>query len=101
MGSRDDLHRILLGFNNNKNIYYQPPATKKMEYPAISYDLNNIKAIHASNKKYLQFNEYVLTIMDVNPESELVKKVLELPHSSFDRKFKSNNLNHTVIKLYY
>ena len=101
MGSRLELQQILLSLNNNKNVYYQPPATKKMSYPAITYDLNDIKATHAGNKKYLKFNEYIVTIMDEDPESELVTKVLELPYSSFDRKFKSNNLNHTVLKLYY
>lgn len=85
---------------NSKNVYFQPPASVHLQYPAIVYSLSNIRKTHANNRGYSMFNSYEVTLIDKNPDSEYVEKILELPYSSFDRHFKSDNLNHWVFTIY-
>lgn len=84
-----------------KHVYYQPPEDLKMEYPAIRYSKSRIESRNADNIKYSNFNRYEVIVIDSLPDNEVIKKILELPHSSFDRHYVSNNLNHDSIILYY
>lgn len=102
MSNRADLQSQLeeeiLG---SENVYFQPPATVKMNYPAIVYGLSNITSTFANNSSYKRARAYQVTLIDKNPDSEYVDKILALPMCSFDRHFKSDNLNHFVFTLYY
>lgn len=101
MSSRTNLQNeleIILGSNN---VYFQPPSTVQMKYPAIVYSLSDIDVTFANNSSYKKARAYDVTLIDKNPDSELVDKILELPMCNFDRHFKSDNLNHYVFKLYY
>ena len=72
-----------------------------MKYPAIVYTRSNINNDFADNTVYKQTYAYQVTVIDSDPNSEIVKKVAMLPKCRFDRNFKSNNLNHDVFTLYY
>ena len=36
----------------SRNVYYNPPATLKMQYDAIRYSLSGLHTAHANNAKY-------------------------------------------------
>ena len=55
----------------------------------------------ANNSIYKQEKIYKITVIDEDPDSELVEKALRLPLCSFSTRFTSDNLYHTVFKLYY
>jgi hypothetical protein len=95
------LHEILCGLLGSRNVYYQPPESVKMEYPAIRYYKKNIVSKHADNIKYSSAKCYEIIVISKQPDSEVIDKILELPYSSFDRHYKSNNLNHDVMTLYF
>lgn len=101
MGSRLELHELLCGILGSRNVYYQPPATTKMQYPAIVYSRSDIVNEHANNNPYIQSLEYELTVIDRNPDSEYVKKISRLPLCAFDRHYTADNLNHDVFRIYY
>lgn len=101
MASRLDLQNKLEGLLGNRNVYYQPPESLKMEYPAIRYSKSIISSRHADDVKYTNFTRYEIIVIDRKPDNDVIQKILELPHSSFDRHYVSNNLNHDVINLYY
>ena len=101
MASRLALQSKLESFLGNKNVYYQAPETLKMEYPAIRYSRIDIDSKHADNIKYTNVNLYQVIVISKKPDHEAIQKVLDLPLSSFDRHYVSNNLNHDVINLYY
>ena len=42
MDSRLKLQELLEKLLESKNVYYQPPESKKMEYPAIKYSVDKI-----------------------------------------------------------
>lgn len=101
MASRLDLQNKLEELLGNRHVYYQPPESLKMEYPCIRYSKNKIISKYANNKKYINTNLYTLTVIDRRPDNEVIQKILELPLSSFDRHYVSDNLNHDVINLYF
>lgn len=101
MGSRLELQNKLEELLGKKHVYYQPPESLKMEYPCIRYSKTNIDSKYANNIKYINTNLYTLTVIDRRPDNEVIQKILELPLSSFDRHYVSDNLNHDVINLYF
>lgn len=89
---------ILLG---SENVYFQPPPSKQMAYPAIVYDIDDIDNKYANDGVYLSKKKYSVKVIDEDPDSEIVKKVANLPTSRFNRHYTSDNLNHTVFTIHY
>ena len=88
----------LLGF---KHVYYQPPETIKMEYPAIKYSKSNVNIRSANDKTYSKINRYEVIVIDKKPDNPVIKKLLELPYSEFDRHYVADGLNHDIIRIFY
>jgi hypothetical protein len=101
MASRLELQSILESILGSRNVYFQPPSTIKMRYPAIVFSLSNIDVKHADDTRYLNHKRYELTYIDSDPDNENVEKILTLPLCSFDRFYTSNNLNHYVFTIYF
>jgi hypothetical protein len=101
MASRLNLQTLLETLLGSRNVYYQPPESVKMSYPAIVYSRNSIDNTHANNAVYGQSLSYEITVIDKNPDSEIVTRVSRLPRCRFDRHFTSGNLNHDVFTLYF
>lgn len=101
MAMRVDLQNVLEELLGSRNVYYQPPESIKMSYPAIVYSRKTIDNSYANNSVYKQNYAYEITVIDKNPDSEIVNKISKLPTCRFDRHFKSDNLNHDVFTLYY
>ena len=83
------------------NVYYQSPSNMYMRYPAIIYTRKNIKTRYASNTGYLINKAYTLTVIDKDPDSEIVDKIALLPSCYHDRHYVSDGLNHDVFTIYY
>ena len=101
MASRLQLQTELEELLGSKNVYYQPPASVKMSYPAIVYSRNEIRNDFANNDVYSQNRSYEVIVIDKNPDSEIVDRVSQLPMCRFDRHYTSDNLNHDVFTLFY
>lgn len=101
MASRLQLQTELEELLGSKNVYYQPPASVLMKYPAIIYYRNNIDNLHANDNVYMQSHSYELIVIDEDPDSEIVEKVSRLPFCRFDRHYTADNLNHDVFTIYY
>lgn len=107
MSRRLKLHKTLCNIlacperGNDCRVYYQPPSTVSMKYPAIVYALNGKEQRHADNRVYLSSDNYSVIVIDSNPDSELVDKIAELPMSRFNTSYAKDNLNHTVYEIYY
>jgi len=101
MASRLELQSKLEELLGSKNVYYQPPENYKINYPAIIYTKSDIDSTHANNINYVNFTRYQVIVVDRKPDNKVIKKILELPLSSYDRFYISDNLNHDSITLYY
>lgn len=101
MHDRVELQQIFEDILGSRNVYFQPPASVKMAYPAIVYELSDIENEHADNVPYVQRTRYSITVIDKDPDSRIPFAISKLPTCSFDRAYKSDNLNHYVLNLYY
>lgn len=101
MANRPNLQTVLEELLGSRNVYYQPPESVKMKYPAIVYSRKNIVNTYADDKIYKQGTAYEITVIDEDPDSEIVEKVSRLRYCRFDRHFVSDNLNHDVFTLHY
>ena len=101
MGKRLELHNKLVALFGNNHVYYQPPENLKMEYPCIRYSKSDITSRHADNINYVNKTSYEIVVIDKHPDNVVIEKILELPLSSYDRHYISDNLNHDVIRIYY
>lgn len=101
MRSRLELHEILCDILGSRNVYFQPPASVLMKYPAIRYRLSDIENQHANDGIYSSMKKYELTVIDKDPDSELVEKANLLPTARFVRSYAADNLNHWVFEIFY
>lgn len=101
MNRRLELSALLRNALGSDNVYFQPPETVKMKYPAIVYSLNNIQNVHADDGVYLSHRRYSVTLIDKNLDSPTVERLSALPMCQFNRHYTSDNLNHFVFTLYF
>lgn len=101
MARRLELHEVLCNVLGSRNVYYQPPASVKMQYPAIVYSRKDIYNRHADDDVYKQDHAYDITVIDQNPDSLIVEEISRLPKCRFDRHYTADNLNHDVFTIYY
>ena len=83
------------------HVYYQPPATLLMNYPAIRFKRSDIRNTFADNEVFKQSHFYQLTVIDRDPDSEIVEKVSKLPKVRHTQHYVSDNLYHDVFTIYY
>ncbi len=101
LNSRLSLDSILRDILGSTNVYFQPPESKKMQYPCITYSLINIPERYADNSSYISHYCYQVTLIDSDPDNEFVDKLKKLKYSKFVRAFSTQGLNHYVFNLNY
>lgn len=101
MASRADLNDTLEKLLGNENVYYDPPESVNMRYPAIRYTLENYNVKHANNTKYTLNPAYQLILIDRDPDSKYVNDLYtQYLYISLVRKYTANGLHHWVFRLY-
>lgn len=101
MDSRPNLQTKLEQILGSRNVYFQPPESIKLNYPAIVYKRSNIQNTFADNEVYKQSYFYEITVIDRKSDSQITKRLSKLPKIRFDRSFTYDNLNHDVFTIYY
>lgn len=101
MPSRLELQTLLEEILGSRNVYFQPPESVKMNYPAIVYSLDSIENSFANDGVYSSKKRYLVTVIDKDPDSPIVDKIIVLPTCRFNRHFQSDNLNHYIFILYF
>src|SRR5689334_8946015 len=100
MGQRTSLQNLLETLLGSEHVYFQPPASVQMQYPAIVYRRDDEDTNFADNRPYKRCKRYLVTVIDKNPDSLIPDKVGDLPMCQFNRYFAADNLNHVVFVLY-
>lgn len=101
MNNRISLHNALVEILGSRNVYFQPPESIKISYPAIVYERSDIRNNSADDDVYFQTHHYRITIIDKNPDSAIVSKMSKFYKARFERHFVSEGLNHDVFTIYY
>lgn len=99
-GGRINLNSVIAEILGSSNVYYDPPASIKMKYPAIRYTIDSAKESKAENIKYSVFTRYSCILIDKNADSEIFKKLLFSPYFHFDRHYVADNLHHFVFHVW-
>lgn len=101
MGTRAELHEVLLDLMGSDNVYFQPPPTLSMSYPCIVYNKDDIKTHYADDSPYLHKKRYSVTVIDKDPDSAFPDAVSQLQLCKFARRYVASNLNHDVFNLFF
>lgn len=100
MRDRNELHELLEQILGNSNVYYQPPASVKMNYPAIVYSKSDIQNSHADNQVYRQDISYEIIVIDKSPDSKAADTISRLSKCRFNRHYVADNLHHDAFTLF-
>lgn len=98
---RIQLQKMLVDILGSEQVYFQPPATVKMTYPCIVYNLADINSRYADNIPYLHRRRYSVTVIDRDPDSVIRDKLSDVECCAFERAFTSDNLYHYVFRLIF
>jgi hypothetical protein len=98
---RKELHKILKGILGSNQVYYNPPESIKMTYPAIRYSLEDIENVPADNLVYFQNIPYNVLLLDMEVDSDRMKAISKLPMCRLDRHYISDGIHHYSFNLYY
>lgn len=87
----------------SENVYFQPPASLKMSFPAIRYSKNpGATKRNANNRLYMSRDLYEGVVIDRDPDSKIPDKMLEkFPMCSFSDSYVVDNLNHFPFTIYF
>lgn len=99
--TRLDLHEFLCEKIHSRNVYFRPPESIKMKYPAIKYDLAKMDNRNANNSPYIKSRGYEIILIDNDPDSELVDVFTDISLCTFERNYTADGLNHWVFTLFY
>lgn len=96
---RPDLQQILKDIC--QNVYFQPPASLQMKYPAIVYSRDRADTKFADDKPYSVTRQYNLTLISSNSDESIFEALAALPMCAHERNFVVDNLNHDVFNIYF
>ena len=97
LGLQAEFEEIL----GSRNVYFQPPSSVIIKYPAIVYAIKDVETTFADNRAYLKAPSYEVTLIDKNPDNVFIEAILDIPYCTFDRHYKADNLNHYVFTLFH
>lgn len=99
---RLELHEKLCSILGSRHVYFQPPETVKMKYPAIVYKRTGYRIIRADNGMYLKIAEYDVTYINDDPDKDLSDEMLSaFQYCRVDRPYTADNLYHYVYSVFY
>ena len=101
MADRLEFQRILEDILGSRNVYFQPPASVHLKYPAIVYKRISIDNNQADNNVYKQDTCYEVVVIDYDPDSQIVYDISRLPKCRHTSHFVEDNLNHDAFRIYY
>lgn len=102
MDNRLLLHEELKELLGENSIYFQPPASVKINYPCVIYNIGNGEARYADNKVYNFTHRYDVTFIYKKPTTSIIEEVLsKFQMCSLSKVYVSDNLNHYAFTIYY
>lgn len=85
----------------NGHVYFQPPESVRLVYPAIVYSLEGMSIDRADNTAYKNMKRYNIIYISKAPDETMCNSLLGLPYCSFDRRYIADNLYHDSYTLYF
>lgn len=85
----------------SRNVYFQPPASLSMRYPAIRYELKDFRTKSANNSSnYITSTGYECTLIMKEPDTKYLQEIFKIPYCRFGRYYRADNLHHYTFTIY-
>ena len=97
---RLELHKKLVDVLGANHVYFDPPKTVKMSYPAIRYSLSNDPANFANNRRYVGHEQYRVDLIVLDPDTVLRDKMYQIPMCSLSTTYVADGLHHFIFTIY-
>ena len=94
--SRTDFHEALKALLGSDSVYFQPPPSIMLKYPAVVYERSRLQQAYGDGCVYSVRPRYTVTLIYKDPDSPLPKKFAEYPQTRHERHFAKDNLYHDV-----
>ena len=101
MGQRLQLQSMLELILGSENVYFQPPTNVQLKFPCIIYKRDYAETTYADDIPYHYTQRYQVISIDRNPDSQIPRRIADLPLCAFDRFYTADNLNHDVFTLFF
>lgn len=101
MASRLELQIKLEEILGSREVYFDPPESVRMTYPAIVYSRSNIRSVFANNSPYRHSIAYEVTVIDPDPDGEYLTQLNTLSLCRHDRHYVADNLHHDTYTLFW
>ena len=101
MAPRTSLQTLLEIILGSEHVYFQPPASVQMQYPAIVYERDSARTQFADNVPHRFTLRYKVTVISRDPDDGTHLKVAQLPMTTYERHFTVNNLHHDVLNVFF
>lgn len=100
--SRQKLHNTLVGVvgDSGTKVYYQPPSSTMIQYPAIVYSRSDVVVRHADNSTHSLHWVYSATFISLDPDSPIPELLIRLPNARFVRSDTIDGLYHYTIEIH-
>lgn len=94
------LHDILVQALGSDNVYFRPSDNTHLKFPCIIYERLNNNVQYADNISYIKNTRYSITLIDEDPDSEVIPILEDLPMCTFDRHYFADGFNHDVFTIF-
>ena len=101
MDHRLELDTLLRNILGSEHVYFQPPRSVRMQYPAIVYTRGRINNSSADNVIYKQDNLYTITAIYDDPDSDIPDRLSLVPRIRSERTYVADNLYHSIFELFW
>lgn len=101
MSNRLDLQAKFEEILGSRNVYFQPPASVLMHYPAIRYELKDFRTKSANNSTtYTMSTGYECVLIVKEPDEKYLAQIFKIPYCKFGRYYRADNLHHYTFTIY-
>ena len=102
MARRLQLHEKLCGILGSRNVYFQPPASVKLNYDCIIYKIKSRSSLKADDIRYQNYTAYEVKFIHRDPDSTIAESIIDSFRYCFhENTFVVDNLHHDVYTIYY
>ena len=95
------LQALLEEILGSKNVYFQPRENQNLTYPAIVYNMDATKVDYGDDLPYTIKDRYQVQYIDRSPDSDVPRKIQQLPMTRFTAYFATDGLNHYTHSIYF
>lgn len=98
--TRLEFHKILQSILGSNQVYFQPPSSQRIYYPAIIYSVAPFNKAYADNFGYILTDHYLVTHITKDPNSTTPRELARMPYTRQDQAYRKDGLYHAVFSVY-